>query len=285
MNKTSQYIFNIYHYLLQLRDTLEYCINRDHEKLLYDQRKTVLEKGIEDNTPLGNFLKNNPEQGDKIKGKIKEFLDDVYSPTSTVLAVEENGKVRVDHTQHIKLLDYVTGLSESIRDIIYGYLSFAKSKNESESIITDLVSLDDRLYRTILAMLALKDYEASFGEFQKTMSETKGQPSPQSNFIVQNELMKLAGFIRFSRSHAHCTDNETLDLLDEVNATIEMCEGKRERRDNKPFKEIFEAINKRLNSHIGKVEPAWKETFNKAFQEALELTRKEAQDANNSPAA
>ncbi len=276
MNKTSQYIFNIYHYLLQLRDTLEYCINREHEKVLYEQRSTVLFKGLEEGAPLGSFLKNNPEQGDKIKEKLKEFLDDIYSSNSTVLVAEESGKIRVDHTQHIKIFDYVTGISESIRDILYGYLNFAKSKNESESIITDLVTLDDRLYRSILAMLVLRDYEASFAEFQKTMAESKGQPTPQSNFIVQNELMKLAGFARFSRSHVHATDNETLDLLDEVNATIEMCEGRRERRENKPFKDIFEAINKRLNEHVGKVEPLWKEAFKKAFQEMVDLSRKEA---------
>lgn len=285
MNKTSQYIFNIYHYLLQLRDTLEYCINRDHEKVLYEQRSTVLNKGIEDNAPLGNFLKNNPEQGEKIKGKIHEFLDDVYSPNSTVLMAAENGKIRVDHTQHIKIYDYVTGISESIRDILYGYLNFAKSKNESESIITDLVILDDRLYRSILAMLVLKDYEASFAEFQKTMAESNGKQTPQSNFIVQNELMKFAGFARFSRAHIHCTDNETLDLLDEVNATIEMCEGRRDRRENKPFKDLFEAINKRLNEQVGKVEPLWKEAFKKAFQEMVDLSRKEAEDAKKASEA
>lgn len=285
MNKTSQYIFNIYHYLLQLRDTLEYCINRDHEKTLFEQRQNVLVKGIEENAPLGNFLKNNPEQGEKIKAKLQEFLDEVYGKDSTILVPTEEGKIRVDHTQHIKIFDYVTGISESIRDILYGYLNFAKGKNESEAIITDLVTLDDRLYRSILAMLVLKDYEAAFAEFQKTMGESQGKPTPQSNFIVQNELMKLAGFVRFSRAHAHCTDNATLDLLDEVNAVVEMCEGRRDRRENKSFKDIFEDINKRLNEQVAKVEPMWKDAFQKAFQEMVDLSRKEAEEAKKATAA
>ncbi|MDD4104215.1 MAG: hypothetical protein PHU89_04380 [Bacilli bacterium] len=285
MNKTSQYIFNIYHYLLQLRDTLEYCIDRDHEKVLYDQRKTVLTKGLEENAPLGNFLKNNPEQGEKIKAKLQEFIEEIYGDGSTVLVVTDEGKIRVDHTQHIKIFDYVTGISESIRDILYGYLNFAKTKNESEAIITDMVALDDRLYRSILAMLVLKDYELSFAEFQKAMTESQGKATPQSNFIVQNELLKLAGFVHFSRIHAHCTDNETLDLLDDVNSVIEMCEGRRDRRENQSFKDIFEDINKRLNEQVVKVEPVWKEAFKKAFQEMVELSRKQAEEANKASAA
>ena len=31
----------------------------------------------------------------------------------------------------------------------------------------------------------------------------------------------MASMIRFSRAHARCTDNETLDLLDDVNEVIE----------------------------------------------------------------
>ena len=66
MNQISQYMFNIYHYLLNLRDTLEYTIDREHGKTLYEQRKTVLTKGIEEGSALGNFFKNNKEQGDKM---------------------------------------------------------------------------------------------------------------------------------------------------------------------------------------------------------------------------
>jgi hypothetical protein len=64
-------------------------------------------------------------------------------------------------------------------------------------------------------MLLFKDYEKSFIEFNKLMNESKGKPTPQSNFIVQNELAKISGFVRFSRQHARCKDNATLDILDE----------------------------------------------------------------------
>lgn len=278
MNQTSQYIFNLYHYLLNLRDTMEYTIDREHTKQLFDQRKEVLTKGLEAGSALGNFLDNNKEQGDKIREKINQFFDEVYADGNTILVPTADGKIRVDHTQHIKIFEGVTGLTESLRDILYGYMNYARQRNESEAIVNDLITLDDRLYRLVLAMLVLREFEKSFAEFQKVMGESQGKPTPQSNFIVQNEISKLAGFIRFSRQHIHVTDNETLDLLDEVNAVIEMTEGRRDRRDGKSFKDIFDDINKRLNDAVSKAEPVWREAFNKALSEMIQLSRKQASD-------
>ena len=277
MNQTSNYIFNLYHYLLNLRDTLEYAIDREHGEALYNQRKTVLTQGLEETSALGNFFKNNKEQGDKIKEKLQEFINEVYGEESTILKVSE-GKVRIDHTQHIKLFDYVVGLQESIRDIIYGYINFARNNSTDESIIVDLVNLDDKLYRPVFTMLAMREFEKSFGEFQKVMSESQGKPTPQSNFIVQNEIVKLSQMIRFCHQHHHCTDNKTMDVLDEVLAIIEMTEGRRERRDNKSFKDIFDDINKKLNALVAEVEPAWKVAYQKALDEAIKASQ-QAQNA------
>ena len=279
LNQTNQYIFNIYHYLLNLRDTLEYTIERDHSKAIYDQRKTVLTKGIEAGSALGNFFENNKEQGDKIKEKINEFLNDIYADDSTVLKLSEDGKLRVDHTQHVKIFEQVIGLQESIRDILYGYMNFARSKNESNEDMVNLVTLDERLTRVVIAMLVMREFEKSFGEFQKVMAESKGQPTPQSNFIVQNEISKMASLMRFSRAHAHCTDNETLDLLDDVNKVIEMTEGRRDRRDNKSFQDIFNDINRRLGDMVAKLEPQWKVCYENIFKQVVES----AKNRENSP--
>lgn len=277
LNSTNQYIFNIYHYLLNLRDTMEYAIDREHSKELFQQRKTVLTAGLQPGAALGNFLENNKEQGDKVKEKLNEFLADVYGDDSTLLRVTEDGKIRVDHTQHVKLFDQVVGLQESIRDILYGYMNYAKSKNESDEEMVKLVTLDEKMTRTIIAMLVMREFQKSFGEFQKVMGESNGQPTPQSNFIVQNEISKMASMMRFSRAHAHNTDNETLDLLDDVNKVIEMTEGRRDRRDNKSFNDIFSDINRRLNEHVSLLEPQWKAVYESLFKQMVELSQKNAQ--------
>lgn len=277
MNQTSHYIFNLYHYLLNLRDTLEYTIDREHQEALYTQRKNVLTNGIKEDAPLGNFLKNNPEQGEKLTNQIKEFVEEVYGDDSSILKVTE-GKVRVDHTQHIKIFDMVAGLQENIRDIVYGYLGFANQNNDKEAIISDLVDADDKLFRPVFVMLAMRELEKSFGEFQKVMSESQGKPTPQSNFIVQNEILVLSRNIRFVIQHHHCMENEIMDVMDLTNAVIEMTEGRRERRDNKSFKDIFDDLNGKLNALVVKYEPLWREKFQKAVNEAIAFSQKQSEN-------
>ena len=278
MNQTNHYIFNLYHYLLNLRDTLEYTIDREHNQQLYDQRKKVLSDGLNENAPLGNFLKNNPENGEKLSQQLREFVDEIYGDDSTILRLSE-GKVRVDHGQHIKLFEMVAGLQEQIRDIVYGYLGFAAQNNDSESVLTDLVAADDKLFRPVYVMLAMREFEKSFGEFQKVMNESQGKQTPQSNFIVQNEISVLSRNIRFIIQHHHCMENEIMDVMDLTNAVIEMTEGRRERRDNKSFKDIFDDLNAKLNALVVKYEPLWREAFQKAVNEAVAFAQK--QNDNN----
>ena len=278
MNQTNHYIFNLYHYLLNLRDTLEYTIDREHQETLYNQRKKVLTDGLNENAPLGNFLKNNPEQGEKLTAQLKEFIEEIFGDDSTILRLSE-GKVRVDHGQHIKLFEMVAGLQEQIRDIVYGYLNFAAQNNDSEQVMTDLVAADDRLFRPVFVMLAMRELEKSFGEFQKVMNESQGKPTPQSNFIVQNEIVVLSRNIRFIIQHHHCVENEIMDVMDLTNAVIEMTEGRRERRDNKSFKDLFDDLNAKLNALVVKYEPLWRDCFQKAVNEAVAFSQK--QNENN----
>lgn len=272
MNQTSQYIFNLYHYLLNLRDTMEYVIDRPHDAKMFEQRKTVLNRGIETGTALGNFLDNNKEQGEQVRNKIKDYVDEIYGEDSNVLSIHD-GQVRVDHTQHIKIYDGVVGLTESIRDIIWGYINHARVKGELEDEIFKLMVLDDVFYRTLFTSLVLRDFEKSFGEFQKVFGEAGGKPTPQSNFIVQNELQKMSGMIRFVRAHTHCTDNKTLDLLDKAVQLLEMTEGRRDRRDNKSFKDLFQEVHKELNEYLKESELNVRKVSDKLFQEMIALAK------------
>ena len=279
LDQMNQYIFNIYHYLLNLRDTVEYTIDREHTKQVYETRKNVLNSGLAKTSALGNFFENNKEQGEKVKSRLEEVINDFYSDDNTVIKVTEDGKIRVDHTQHIKIFDEIVGIQESLRDILYGYINYARQQKNAEEDMEKLIAADERLTRSIFAMLILREFEKSFAEFQKVMAESNGQPTPQSNFIVQNEISKMASLLRFSRAHAHCTDNETLDLLDDVNKVIEMTEGRRDRRDNKSFQDIFNDINRRLGDHVAKLEPIWKEIYEKLFKEMVEASQKKEAEA------
>ena len=266
MNNFSLYTFRLYHYLLTLRDTLEYTIKREHKIEIYENRKKILTENLEEGTPFGDFLKNNGETGDKIKEKINQFIEELYSEKSTIL-MPSGDQVRVDVGQTVTLYDMTVGLTETLRDIVYQYIAYGQNNKEIDPMIVGLVGDDERMYRVVLSMLVMRTFQESFAEFQKVMGESQGKPTPQSNFIVQNELVKLAGFLRFSRQHTRATDNETLDLLDETLKVIEMTEGRRQRPDNKGFKEIFDDLNNKLNSTAAKFENTWKNTYQRVVEE------------------
>ena len=281
MKNINQYNFDIIHVATHLRDTLEYVLPREHDAKVFEQRKTVLTKGLEVETPLGKFLEANKDKFEKFVEQYKEMLNELYGDDSTILVKTNDGKIRVDHSQHLKIYEYVCGLMEPLRDIIYFHLNLARRQNENEPILEDLMPLDDRHYRLFAYLLVMQDFQKSFFEFQKVMGEAGGKPTPQSNFIVQNELAKYAKLLRDIRQHNHCTDNETLDVLDKCLQVVEMSEGRRDRRDNKNFPDLFKEALDEVNALVQKNGPKWQELFNKALQEMLaEIRKVQNQKAN-----
>ena len=274
MKNINQYNFDIIHVATHLRDTLEYVLPREHDAKIFDQRRDVLTKGLSPETPLGKFLEANK---DKFEGMMKlynELLDDVYGENSTILTKTNDGKIRVDHSQHLRIYELVVGIMEPLRDIIFLHVNLARRQNEQEAIIEELMPLDDRYYRLFSYLLMMQDFQKSFFEFQKVMGENQGKPSPQSNFIVQNELSHYARLLRDIRSHNHFTDNDSLDALDKCLQVVEMSEGRRDRRDNKNFPDLFKEALDQLNALVVLNGPKWQEAFNKALKEMLEDIRK-----------
>jgi hypothetical protein len=202
------------------------------------------------------------------------MLEELYGDNSTIIVKTADGKLRIDHSQHLRIYDYVINLMEPLRDIIYFHVNLARNQHEQEDVIEKLMPVDDRHYRLFVFLLVMQDFQKSFFEFQKIMGESQGKPTPQSNFIVQNELSKYAELLRKVRQHNHCIDNETLDALDKCLQVVEMSEGRRERRDNKMFPDLFKEALDGVNSLIQKSGPAWQELFNKALQEMLADIRK-----------
>ncbi len=273
MKNINQYNFDIIHVATHLRDTLEYVLPREHDLKVFEQRRDVLTKGLSPETPLGKFLEANKDKFEEPIKLYNELLEDVYGENSTIITKTNEGKIRVDHSQHLRIYELVVGIMEPIRDVIYFHLNLARRQNEQEAIIEDLMPIDDRYYRLFTFLLMMQDFQKSFFEFQKVMGENQGKPSPQSNFIVQNELSHYAKLLRDVRSHNHCTDNDTLDALDKCLQVVEMSEGRRDRRDNKNFPDLFKEALDQVNALVVLTGPKWQEAFNKALQEMLKDIR------------
>lgn len=276
MKNINQYNFDIIHVATHLRDTLEYVLPREHEEKVYNQRKEVLTKGLSKETPLGKFLEANKDKFTELLKNYDELLEEVYGDNSTILVKTAEGKIRVDHSQHLRIYELVTAMMEPIRDIIYFHVNLARKQNENEPVIEELMPYDDRQYRLFAYILMMQDFQKSFFEFQKVMGEAGGKPTPQSNFIVQNELSKYAKMLRNIREHTRFTDNETLDVLDKCLQVVEMSEGRRDRRDNKNFPDLFKEALEGVNAKFTLNGPKWQEKFNKALQEMLADIRNNA---------
>ena len=78
MNNINRYIVELYNYMLNFRDTLEYSIEKEHPVNVYNNRKAVLTDGLKEGFAMGNFLKNNGEKGEELKTKFSDFIYDYY---------------------------------------------------------------------------------------------------------------------------------------------------------------------------------------------------------------
>ena len=59
-----------------------------------------------------------------------------------------------------------------------------------------------------------------------------------------------------------------------------MTEGRRQRPDNKGFKEIFDDLNNRLNAAVAKDEAAWKNQYQRVVEEVTKNQQAAQQKAN-----
>ncbi len=283
MNNTSQCIFDISHVIRTVRDSLELVLPNQIKVEVFEQRKTVLKTVLDPKSFLGKFLNDNAEKLTDFRKKYEEFVEEVYGDSSTI-CTKADGLVRVDHAQNIKIFDYVVHLNETIRDILFSHVAFARNNNQTEEKVMRLVEADERFDRILKDFLLIQEYQKSFMEFQKVMSESKGQPTPQSNFIVQNELNVLAGMIRFNRDHCHALENKVWDALDDTVELIQSCEGRRERRDGKAFPDLFKELIKEVGEKVNEFGPGYNDLYQDNLKDMLEAI-KANQEKNQAPQA
>ena len=285
MNNLSQCIFDVSHVNKNLRDTLEFILPKEVATQAYESRKKIVSSVLDEKSFLGKFIADNAEKLQEFKTNYQNYFNEVYGDDSTILKVLPEGNVRVDHVQHIVIFRGVVYLGETIRDIMFTHVNKARQDHVNEQVMDKYVDADERFDRAIKTFLLLQEYQKSFAEFQKVMTETKGQPSPQSNYIVQNELTVLANMIRFTRAHIHFIDNASLDVYDRVIQLIEMCEGKRERRDNKSFPDLFKQCLDEVGAFANKYGPLYNDLYRVNLQDMLDTIKENEEKKKNSTEA
>lgn len=286
MNDATRFIMGIYQVQLMIRDTLEYVQNRtEYSPEFYERRKAILKHGIEENSPLMHFLKQNGEVGEQIKGNINNFMDFLFSDDTTYVHIE-NGKLTVDHAQDLQALDYVVGLRETLMDVIKRFLEQATNDGQDVSDMKQLVTLDETFYRVLASLIIFDKTHLAFLEFNKAVQENKGQPSPQSNFVI-NDMKKLVGYTKFVNEHSDKGDTEYQKLYEDNFTVLNYMEGSKPLPNDSGMKGEIDKVHNAYIQTLGPREALWRQAYNTlwnqlvGYEQAMNVARAQQNKEEN----
>lgn len=268
MNDATRFMMGIYQVSLMVRDTLEYVQGRpEHDLNFYNHRRAQLVHGLADNSPLMHFLTQNGEMGEKIKNNINDFIEFAYGKDSTYVHVE-NDKIVVDHAQDLKALDYIIGLRETLVDIVKKFIEKTKEENALEPAMENLINLDDRFYRVLSSLIIFDVTHKYFLEFNKTMHDNGGKPSPQSNFVI-NDMKKLVGYSKFVSDHANKEDTQFKELYDQHFTCLQYIEGSKPLPNNNGLKGEIDKTHNDYVKALQERELPWRVAYSQIWNELV----------------
>lgn len=284
MQTLSRVIVSLVYYNSLVRDTLEYTLPRDkYDVSFYDYKRNGIVNEIKVQSPLKVFIDQNskPTEGQKVedtKGQqllkeLEKFGKDFYSDESTVIKKTNDGNIRVDHAQNIKIFEQAIPLHESLNNVIRIHEQYAEQNNQKEDKIVALLAADERFYRAVALMTLITEIRKQFEEYNKARRDAQGQETPQSNFI-QQDLNKLVSLIGLVRQQATCHDEVYTNALDKIFAYLEMMTGKRDLPTGKNFNDVYNEIGIELSVFVEDAEKGWKTNYEPCLQELVEDNKK-----------
>lgn len=276
MNQTSEALATLIHYNVQVRDTLEYCLNKpSFEVALFKEKQRSIIVELEQNTPLKSVIDHSGDQGKKLEKMIHDFFDEVYGNDSTILKLAADG-LRVDHNQHMAIYNHVIPVHEQVNAIIIGLINDAHNKKIDISDIEPVWRADERMYQGVACLCLSNDLIAKFNEFNKAMSENKGVPNAATNFISK-EISELIAHFNSVKAHNTVTEVDYKENVeDKLNAFIENISGKRKLHEGDNFGTVITALQNAIASYLQPVETHFREVYVPAINALVAQAKKEA---------
>lgn len=275
MNKNTHSAFKFYQYMKVTRDILGYAFGNPNLKYQeFEDRRNFFEDSLKEGQPLYNVLMSNGENGQKVLEKINEFIDEVFHTS----IITKNGEfVRFDKVQSMNFLNAVIGVREIFFDIVNSHMNYLKENDILESEFANLVEAEDNFYRSVAIAILNDNLKDKFIEYNKYMNESKGERTPQSNF-VGNMLGTFMGLTRFVISRKKYENAEFNALEDAAVRQIELMEGKYQVKSAQEREDVFVDCKALGDKAIYENEKKWVELFVPFVKELLEF---EKQFANN----
>ena len=268
MESISRVIVSLVYYNSLVRDTLEYTMERDSYNIeFYNYKKQGIINEIKVQSPLKLFLDQNGEKGESFRKQLEDFGETLYNENSTIIKMIDN-KIEVDHNQNVLIFEKTIPLHESLNNIILIHKEYASNEKKLEPKIEKLLNADERFYRAVALMTLSQEIRKQFVEYNKIMNESRGEKTPQANFVEQ-DLNKLASLMGLVRQNAKCTDEIYTKALDLIFNYLEMMNGKRDLPAGKSFDDVFNEITISLAAFIEDAEKDWKEIYQPCLDELV----------------
>ena len=276
MNQTTSFVMGIYQVSLMIRDALEYIQNKETFDLnVYKQRKQFIEHGLIESAPLSRFLSQNGDVGKNIRNNLNDFVDAVYGDDSTIVSIDGE-KVVSDKGQKLKMLDFIVGLHETLQDVMKGFINQSKNDNTYEEELDTFLKYDEKFFRSLLCINLVDQIHALFLDFNKAMQQSKGEPGPATNFIL-NDLKRVVGFLKFENEHADKEDEGFKKAYDASFLMLQYMEGSKKAEDEgTTIKDQIVEARKLWQVEIGKNEPEWRTRYQILWDKLVAFEQEEA---------
>ena len=276
MNQTTRFVMGIYQVSLMIRDALEYIQNKESFDLnVYKQRKQFIEHGLIESAPLSRFLSQNGDVGKNIRNNLNDFVDAVYGDESTIVSIDGD-KVVSDKGQKLKMLDFIVGLHETLQDVMKGFINQSKNDNTYEEELDTFLKYDEKFFRSLLCINLVDQIHALFLDFNKAMQQSKGEPGPATNFIL-NDLKRVVGFLKFENEHADKEDEGFKKAYDASFLMLQYMEGSKKAEDEgTTIKDQIVEARKLWQVEIGKNEPEWRTRYQILWDKLVAFEQEEA---------
>ena len=276
MNQTTRFVMGIYQVSLMIRDALEYIQNKETFDLnVYKQRKQFIEHGLIESAPLSRFLSQNGDVGKNIRNNLNDFVDAVYGDDSTIVSIDGE-KVVSDKGQKLKMLDFIVGLHETLQDVMKGFINQSKNDNTYEEELDTFLKKKKKFFRSLLCINLVDQIHALFLDFNKAMQQSKGEPGPATNFIL-NDLKRVVGFLKFENEHADKEDEGFKKAYDASFLMLQYMEGSKKAEDEgTTIKDQIVEARKLWQVEIGKNEPEWRTRYQILWDKLVAFEQEEA---------
>ena len=185
-------------------------------------------------------------------------------------------KVVSDKGQKLKMLDFIVGLHETLQDVMKGLINQSKNDNTYEEELDTFLKYDEKFFRSLLCINLVDQIHALFLDFNKAMQQSKGEPGPATNFIL-NDLKRVVGFLKFENEHADKEDEGFKKAYDASFLMLQYMEGSKKAEDEgTTIKDQIVEARKLWQVEIGKNEPEWRTRYQILWDKLVAFEQEEA---------